>query len=271
MSTNDNKKLETKAGNTAESKTTIPGALQWPELKICIISQWLFDRLETDQQEDLQKEYGDGLVVVNWIRARKMDKMGLLMFEKSTWSKIPETIQKKLLEEYGEEDGLRIFADDFLNLIDIKKYPTSQRGNSLAFYDLRGQDYVHTLKPSCGWCWKKLATVDGFTGGYWAQDNGDSWLKAEINKLTDELWDIYLSIKVLDDDNKKGGSVTTEDEAMRELRNDQLKKWRRTIKDRYDSFANYEFDKIAYRIKDLKDKEHVAMNDPENAPDCSRA
>lgn len=258
----------------AEAAPIILWALTWPDLGVGLIPCREFEKLDPEHQEKLRADYGDGLVLLDWIKARRRDEMGLLVLEQSTWEKIPDDTQKKLREQYGEDDGLRVFADGFLALVDTKNYPTSQRGNALAFCKLRGRDYVHTTKPAAGYHWEKLATdKGGHSGGYWAADDADTWLRAALNRLTDDLWRMYLSVRVDDDKSKKGGKrgdpapTATNDELQRAARDDLLTKWRSTIRDRYDSFANYELDKIAARIKAIKDEDGVKMNDPDR---CSR-
>lgn len=255
----------------AEDALTIPWAMTWPDLKVGLIPSLEFEKLGPEQQEKLRADYGDGLALLDWVKAQRRDEMGLLVMEQSTWDQLPAAIQEKLREHYGEDDGLRIFADGFLALVDTKNYPTSQRGNALVFCKLRGRDYIHTTKPAAGYHWKKLATdKGGHSGGYWAADDADTWLRAALNRLTDDLWQMYLSVRVEEKEKgKKDGKqsdpapTATDDELKRTARNDLLVKWRSTIRDRYDSFANYELDKIAARIKAVKDEAGVKMNAPD--------
>lgn len=180
--------------NTAAARPTF-WAMLWPDIGVGIIPRREFDKLDTEEQEKLREEYQDGLAILGWVQARRLDDIGLLVVERSTWSQLPESVRERLLERYGEDDGLRIFGDGFLTLTDTRNYSTSQRGNALVFCKLRGQRYVHTVKPSCGYHWEKLATdAGGNTGGYWAADDGDTWLRAALNRLTDDLWQMYLSV-----------------------------------------------------------------------------
>lgn len=253
------------ADNKTKSAAAIkaaPWVLEWEDLKIYIVSRWDWENSSPEHQAEIRATYGDGLVIVDWLQALRQDEKGLLVVERSTWAKIPEDIRDKLRVEYGEEDGLRVFPDGFLTLVDTKRYPTSQRGNALLFCKLRGEDYVHTVKPAAGYHWEKLGTdKDGHSGGHWAKDENDTVLKAEVNKLTDNLWQTYLSIHTFESNGDK--KAENDDEIKRDARNEQLKKWKKTIRDRYDSFANYELDKILARIKSVKDEEGVPMNSPD--------
>lgn len=264
MSTKEDKKTTVEATENEKKLPVIPWSLEWPDMKICIASRSGLDKLQPAEQEKVRKEYGDGLVELDFVSARRLDEMHLLVVESSTWNKLPKSVQDKLKDEYGENDGLRIFADGFLMLVNTGDYPTSQRGNTLVFCKLRGRDYVHTAKPAVGYRWQKLATdKEGHTGGYWAQDECDTWLKDEVNRLTDDLWRMFLSVKVDNDDGKDKDTPKDDNKLKKKARNEQMKKWRTIIRDRYDAFANYEFDKIITRIKTEKDKEKVSMNDPE--------
>lgn len=264
MSTKEDKKTTAEATENKNKRPVIPWSLEWPDLKICITSRSGLEKLQPAEQEKVREEYGDGMVELDFVSARRLDEMHLLVVESSTWNKLPKSVQDKLKDEYGENDGLRIFADGFLTLVDTKNYPTSQRGNALVFCRLMGRDYVHTAKPAVGYYWEKLATDEnGFTGGYWAKDEEDTRLKADVNRMTDNLWKIFLTIHVDSDKDKDADISDGDSKPMKNARNEQMKKWRTTIRDRYDAFANYEFDKIVTRIKSTKNEEKVIINDPE--------
>lgn len=263
MSTKEDNKTTVEATENEKKLPVIPWALEWPDMKICITSHSGFEKLQPAEQEKVREEYGDGLIELDFVSARRLDEMHLLVVERSTWNKLQKNIQDKLKEEYGENDGLRIFADGFLTLVDTANYPTSQRGNALVFCRLRGRDYVHTAKPAVGYWWEKLATdEDGFFGGYWAKDEEDTGLKAELNKITDDLWKIFLAIHVDSDKDKDSDISDGDSKPMKKARNEQMKKWRTVIRDRYDAFANYEYDKIITRIKSVKNEENTIINDP---------
>lgn len=247
--------------------------LELPALGVCIAS----GQMDPAELTKLREKYGDGLAVVNGARIRYIDPARLLVMERSTWDKIPETIKNKLRAAYKWGDGLRVFPDGFLSIVDTVHYPTSQQGTAALFCDLRGGGYVHSANPAAGYYWETLETTGETTGGYWKRDENDTRLRAELDKIAWELWEIGLALRPLDDadsggkgqgrDKKKKEDQTdnaTEDpeEQARNIRTDCLKRWRAIVRDRYDSLANYELDRILVRVKNNKDKEGIIINDP---------